>query len=72
MIDAWLLRRFPGRTLEELDQIDWLRFLRALDAEQIETIEERRLAYIGQKIGELRPEEWERIAEHEQWLGGDV
>ena len=62
------MRRFPGRTLEEIDQIDWLRFLRALDAEQIEQVEERRLAWMGQKIGDLRPEEWERIGTHERWL----
>lgn len=48
--------------------MDWMRFLRALDAEQIESIEERRLAYLGKKISELRSEEWERIAEHDEWI----
>ena len=41
MIDAWLLKRFPGRTLEELDSIDWFRFMRALEAEKIERVEEK-------------------------------
>lgn len=38
--DAWLLRQFPGRTLEELDNIDWTRLARALHVREIERVEE--------------------------------
>ena len=39
MLDSWLLSRFPGRTLEELDNMDWFRYLRAVHAGNIEHAE---------------------------------
>jgi hypothetical protein len=33
VIDAYLLKAFPGRTLEELDGLDWGRWQRALEAQ---------------------------------------
>ena len=39
--DAWLLSRFPGRTLEELEHVDILRLLRAR-VQMIEQVEELR------------------------------
>ncbi|MCB0147505.1 MAG: hypothetical protein KDE01_07615 [Caldilineaceae bacterium] len=40
--DAWLLSRFPGRTLEELEHVDILRLLRARRVQMIEQVEELR------------------------------
>lgn len=45
-IDWWLLQRFPGRTLEELDNVDWLRLQRAMEVDRIVESEQRRNAYV--------------------------
>lgn len=63
-----MLRRFPGRTLDELDQMDWLRFWRAIEAERIEQLEDRRSAFLAGKLKDLPAEDWEQIAEHETWI----
>ena len=66
MIDAWLLRRFPGRTLEELDQMDWGRLNRALEAGRIERLEE--LRSIGTNDpSKVDPDDWAAIAERVKW-----
>lgn len=65
------MKRFPGKTLEELDQIDWLRFSRALEAERIAEIEQKRLDKLAGRISELSTEEWAAIAEHDEWLKED-
>ena len=44
-IDWWLLQRFPGKTLEELDNVDWLRLQRAMEVDRIVESEQRRNAY---------------------------
>jgi len=65
--DAFLLRRFPGRFLHEIDGIDYPRHLRAWEAEAIHDLERRRDAHLAGKA-ELTPEEWQRILEHDTLL----
>lgn len=62
-MDAWLLRQFPGRTLDELDGMDWGRYLRAMEADHMQTIEDKRIAQINGdiKADAITPEEWEQI-----------
>ena len=38
--DAYLLRSFPGRTLEELDGVQWPRLMRAMHVQEIERVED--------------------------------
>jgi hypothetical protein len=71
-IDWWLLEKFPGRTLEELDGVDWLRLQRAMEVDRIVEAEQRRLAYI-ESGGEGEPDAddlrmWEH---HDRLLGVD-
>ena len=44
LVDAWLLERFPGKTLEELDLINWPRFMRAMEAQEFGDIEAKKAA----------------------------
>lgn len=44
LVDAWLLERFPGKTLEELDNMNWTRFMRAMEAQEICDIESKKSA----------------------------
>ena len=59
--DSYLLTQFPGRTLDELDDMDLLRFLRAM-ARNVSSLEEsrymvetgkRRVQRLTKKIGIL-------------------
>lgn len=65
LLDVWLLGQFPGRTLEELDQIDLNRLLRARAAAQMEAVEERRRRFLAGKLEakEIEPGEWKLIQE---------
>jgi len=65
-----MLRRFPGRTLDELDRMDWPRYLRAIDAENIEAVEERRRLMLAGKIGKdgMTPDDWAAIRQHDEWV----
>lgn len=65
-MDAWLLKRFPSRTLDELDGMDWFRFLRAVEAEEIEAIEARRTLVLTSKDVQLTEDEAVAIAEHDE------
>ncbi len=65
--DAFLLRRFPGRFLHEIDEIDLPRHSRAWEAERIHDVEQRRRANLGRGV-ELTSEEWEQIREHDELL----
>lgn len=60
--------QFPGRTLDELDDMDLLRYLRAMEARNIDTLEET--AYqvqTGKKKGsEVSKEEWDKIREYQK------
>lgn len=65
MIDGWLLEAFPGRTLEELDNIDLNRVLRAKAAKKYESVEARvRLFKAGKlKASDLTADELRVMAE---------
>ena len=62
-----MLKRFPGRTLEELDGIDWTRYLRALAAQTVLNTEEARDM---QQAGhyEPTPQQWKAILQHDRWM----
>lgn len=72
MIDSWLLNLFPGRTLEELDQMDLNRLYRAKMAERIQTVEARRKLFLQGKLKskDLTVQEWEMIVEHDALVNG--
>lgn len=55
---------FPGRTLEELDQMDVNRLLRALEAKRMEAVEARRRLFLAGKLDakDIDAEEWTLIA----------
>lgn len=69
-MDAWLLSLFPGRTLEELDDIDYPRLLRALEADQIQHVERERRRYLADKVSPKNQDArvQEAIKEHELLL----
>lgn len=74
LLDAWLLKRFPGRFLEELDTLmDWNRFLRSLEAERAEQIEVRRVLYLEGKLkdSDITADDWEVIEAHDAMMGID-
>ena len=68
IIDWWMLQKFPGRTLEELDQIDWFRFLQAMDVGQIVEIERKRQLMIDGKLKTdlLTARDWAIIERHDE------
>jgi hypothetical protein len=68
VLDFILLDRFPGRTLEELDQMDIGRYFRAMEAKAMLPIERKRAAWLGGvfKTEDITPEEWAAIREHDQ------
>lgn len=63
-----MLSNFPGKTLEELDDMDVLRFFRAMDARSIETVEQQRdLQQSGAKKGKDIPISiYKRFLEHDK------
>jgi hypothetical protein len=65
LIDAWLLDLFPGRTLEELDQMDLNRLYRAKIAARMQATEARRRRFLEGKLKpkEISPDEWAIIVE---------
>ncbi len=62
-LDWWLLQTFPGRTLEELDDIDWLRFMRAQDVGRLVGNEQRRSLWLDGhlKDSDLTALEWRHM-----------
>jgi len=72
-LDWWLMQRFPGRTLEELDNVDWLRLQRAMEVERIVNVEQRHKLYLHDKLKEkdLTTAEWRMIRKHNRLLGVD-
>lgn len=72
-VDWWLLQKFPGRTLEELDGIDWLRLQRAMEVEEVVRIEERNRQYHAKEIKRMSSREYERVRWHDElvaeWFG---
>ena len=67
-LDAILLRRFPSRTLEELDQMDWARYMRAMEAERVMVAEEQRSAFLGGTIKTMSEDMWKVVAENEELI----
>jgi hypothetical protein len=70
-LDFVLLDRFPGRTLEELDQMDITRYFRAQEAKALLPIERKRGAWLRGvfKIEDITPDEWAAIREHDRLVG---
>lgn len=70
MLDAHLLRMFPGRTLEELDRMDWPRYLRAVEVTRVMAIEDKARQFVAGELdpSALSPEEWAAIAEHDELM----
>ena len=66
--DAWLLQKFPGRTLDELDGMDWGRFMRAVEVQQVMEVEGRYKAFAQQRIKELPAAEVRTLQAHEELL----
>jgi hypothetical protein len=65
--DAFLLQRFPGKTLEELDGIDWGRLMRAQQVRHIDQVEEMRELYLKSKY-KPTPDEWASVLRHDRLL----
>jgi hypothetical protein len=67
LFDAWLMKKFPGKTLEELDQIDYGRLMQAIDADWIDQVEDRRILQMQGKA-EFTEAEAYAIEEHERLI----
>jgi len=65
-LDFWLMQKFPGRTLEELDRIDWLRLQRALEVGRIVELEAKNTLVTEGKLPaeSLTAREWAQIQRH--------
>lgn len=68
LFDSWMLQHFPGRTLEELDNIDILRFMRAMEARALESTERlsTKIAENKTKATEIEPEDMKKILENNE------
>ena len=67
LIDAWLLKHFPGKTLEELDKMDWPRFMRAMEASGMCDLELKKeaLAKGFLKSNSITRREFEKMKEND-------
>ena len=73
-LDWWLMQRFPGRTLEELDGVDWLRLQRAEQVARIVDVEQRHATWLKRKdhkASDLSPADWRMIRRHNRMVGED-
>lgn len=76
-LDWYLMQKFPGRTLEELDTLDWLRLQRALEVGRIVELEQRHVLVMNGKLkaDALNAWEWAQVrrntALYEDSGGGD-
>lgn len=68
LVDWWLMQKFPGRTLEELDGIDWLRLQRAIQVGDVVATEERFRLYHAKQVEHLTPAEMLRVKRHDRLL----
>lgn len=70
LIDAWLLRKFPGRTLDELDCMDWFRFQRATEAQHLIDLEAKLTGYHSGNLkdSDLSEAEWAEIRDNDLLL----
>lgn len=73
-LDWWLLQKFPGRTLEELDSVDWLRLQRAQEVDRIVTVEQKRQLMTQGKLkgDDITADEWRTIRRHDRLLDDDT
>lgn len=70
VLDAWLLERFPGKTLDELDGMDFARYWRAFTVQRIQGIERLRALQLEDKY-QPTPAEWRQILRHDAWVADD-
>lgn len=61
------MKKFPGKTLEELDRIDYGRLMQAVEAEWIDNVEDKRLLQMAGKA-EFTENEAIAIEEHERLI----
>jgi hypothetical protein len=66
--DAWLLKQFPGRTLDELDSMDYGRLLRAHEAQQIVQAEVLRKRWMADEVDDLPEAVWLQIERNDSCL----
>lgn len=68
LFDSYMLNNFPGRTLDELDDMDALRFFRAMAARSIQTVEDTRVEQkAGIKKGKDIPKHmYKKFLEHDR------
>jgi hypothetical protein len=66
--DAWLLKQFPGKTLDELDAMDYGRLLRALEAGQIVSAEAQRKRWLADEVDDLPEAVWLQIERNDTCL----
>jgi hypothetical protein len=69
--DAYLLQRFPGKTLEELDGMDWARLMRAQQVRYIDQVEDVRDSYLKGKY-KPTPDEWDAVLRHDRIVRGNA
>ncbi len=67
-VDHWLMRLFPGKTLEELDGINWPRLMRAVNAGEVLRVEDVRESQIRHKTTPSH-EDWAAILRHDELVG---
>ena len=68
LFDSYMLSNFPGRTLDELDDMDALRFFRAMAARNIQMVEDTRVEQkAGTKKGKDIPKYiYKKFLEHDK------
>lgn len=63
------MSRFPGRTLEELDQMDYGRLMRAMEADSIGQVEQMRVQ--TKDMSKIPADVLEQIARHDAIVGDE-
>jgi hypothetical protein len=73
LLDEILLNLFPGRTLEELDEIDLNRLYRAKSAARMQAVEVRRKRFLAGKLkgSDLDADDWQLIVQMDELAKGD-
>lgn len=70
LFDSWLLEQFPGRTLDELDNMDIFRYLRSMEARNLDNLETMRKEQTKKggklKASDISQKDWKRIKEHDE------
>lgn len=70
LLDAWLLERFPGKTLDELDAMDLPRYWRAVAVQRVRAIEDMRKLHLRGKY-KPTPQEWRQIMQHDRLVAAE-